>query len=193
MSAARVAEKKEQRRPTGYRDAPEDQPGFPPPQAPPGGGFGARQDQGYGVPPGQQPWWSVAPRTGLVSGVAVANLLTGGLFFYLAFWFCRPDPGAFFTLNFFWLAPPLAFVGVVHLLAARAVWKRLSWGRTLAIVLSALPALCAVLVLGYSVLGHTTDGLPLGAVFLAWAAYPNIVLLQQRYAEEFPPSFSRAG
>jgi hypothetical protein len=74
-------------------------------------------------------------------------------------------------------------VGAVHLLAAVAVWKRWSWGRILAIALSALPALCAVFFLGY-----TTDGRPHGAVLLAWAAYPNIVLLQRRYAAEFPPS-----
>jgi hypothetical protein len=58
MSAARVASKKEKNRPTGYRDA----------------------------PPGQQPWSSPAPRTGLVSGVAAVNLVTGGLFFYVVFW-----------------------------------------------------------------------------------------------------------
>jgi hypothetical protein len=170
MSAARVAEKKEQRRPTGYRDAsvpPASEPGFLRPQAPPGG---------------------LAPRTGLVSSVAAANLLTGALLFYVAFWCARRDPpGGFFTINTFWLAPPLALLGVVHLFAAVAVWKRWSGAQILAIILSALPALCAVLVLVYSVLGHTTDGLPLGAVLLAWAAYPNIVLLQRRYAAEFPP------
>jgi hypothetical protein len=119
-----------------------------------------------------------------VSSVAATNLLTGALLFYVAFWFARLPPGDFSNLNTFvlLLAAALALLGVVHLFAAVAVWKRWRGGQILAIILSALPALCAVLVLVYF-----TDVRPYGAVLLAWAAYPNIVLLQRRYAAEFPP------
>jgi hypothetical protein len=153
---------KEKNRPTGYRDAPQD----------------------------QQPWSSPAPRTGLVSSVAATNLLTGGLFFYLGYWWSTLPSGGIFTIpGLFWFGPLLAAVGVPYLLAAVAVWKRWIWGLTLAVALSALLALCAVFVLGYM-----TDARPHGAVLLAWAAYPNIVLLQRRHAAEFAPIiFPRAG
>jgi hypothetical protein len=126
-----------------------------------------------------------------VSSIAAVNLLTGGLFLGLAFLFSLPSHGSLMDIDFPRVPPVLAVAGAVHLLAAGAVWKRWRWGRILAIVLSTLYTLQAV-----SALLYATVSLPLllvVLVLLAWAAYPSIVLLQRRYAAEFPPLFSRAG
>ena len=127
---------------------------------------------------------SPAPRTGAVSALAVANVVTAALCL-LAGLASLSERGTHVAgFNFQALADlvggALLILAVLLVVAGVGVWQRRAWGRILSIVLALAPAMSGIGLISLGG-GDRAYALPL----FVCAAAPLVVLFQRRFAAEF--------